>query len=139
MRYHINTRLSLFISLFFCQGEGEPGNEARELALETRAKGSSLNCSRVHDLNHTHSLASFQWSVLSDLHLTENCLQCLKWSPYTKAEEGTKAEGFFLIYEGELWPSKCRPKHFYSYPRQPQYTQHFVTMLAHLPLSHPFF
>ena len=35
--------------------------------------------------NHTHSLASFQWSELSDqraLHLTECCLQVQKWCPY---------------------------------------------------------
>ena len=34
---------------------------------------------------HTHSLASLQWSGLSDqwtLLPTENGLQCLKWSPY---------------------------------------------------------
>ena len=48
----------------------------------------------VHDLNHTHSLASFQWSGLFDqqtLHLTENCLQIQKWCPYT-----TRGEEWFL-------------------------------------------
>ena len=36
-------------------------------------------------LDHTHSLASLQWSGLSNqqmLLLTENCLQYQKWSPY---------------------------------------------------------
>ena len=38
----------------------------------------------VHDLDHTRSLASFQWSGLSDhwmLLLTENCLQFQRWYP----------------------------------------------------------
>ena len=40
---------------------------------------------RVHNPNHTHSLASFQWSGLSDqqaLQLTESCLQMQKWCSY---------------------------------------------------------
>ena len=56
-----------------------------ELALETWAKASLTPSLRVHDPNHTHSLASFQWSGLSDqraLHLTECCLQVQKWCPY---------------------------------------------------------
>ena len=39
----------------------------------------------VHDLGHTYSLVSLQWSGISNqrmLLLTENCLQCQKWSPY---------------------------------------------------------
>ena len=46
---------------------------------------------RVHDPNHTHSLASFQWSGLFDqraLQLTESCLQIQKWCLY-------KARGVF--------------------------------------------
>jgi len=57
-----------------------------EPALETWAKASSVAPSlRVHDPNHTYSLASFQWSGLSDqqaLQLTESCLQIQKWCPY---------------------------------------------------------
>ena len=56
-----------------------------EPALETRAKASLTSSLRVHDPNHTHSLASFQWSGLSDqrvLQLTESCLQIQKWCLY---------------------------------------------------------
>ena len=56
-----------------------------ELALETWAKASLTQSLRVHDPNHTHSLASFRWSGLFDqwaLHLTECCLQVQKWCPY---------------------------------------------------------
>ena len=56
-----------------------------EPALETRAKASLTSSLRVHDPNHTHSLASFQWSGLSDqrvLQLTESCLQIQKWYLY---------------------------------------------------------
>ena len=56
-----------------------------ELALETWAKASLTQSLWVHDPNHTHSLASFQWSGLSNqraLHLTECCLQVQKWCPY---------------------------------------------------------
>ena len=56
-----------------------------ELALETWAKVSLSNSLWVYDLNHTHSLVSFQWSGLSDqqtLLLTENCLQYQKWCHY---------------------------------------------------------
>jgi len=56
-----------------------------EIALETWAKASLTKSLWVHDPNHTHSLASFQWSGLSDqraLHLTECCLQVQKWCPY---------------------------------------------------------
>ena len=56
-----------------------------KLALETWAKGSSINPLEVHDHLHTHLLASLQWSGLSYqwiLFLTENRLQCQKSSPY---------------------------------------------------------
>ena len=56
-----------------------------EPAMETWAKASLTPSLRVHDPNHTHSLASFQWSGLSDqraLQLTESCLQIQKWCPY---------------------------------------------------------
>ena len=36
----------------------------------------------VHDVNHTHSLATFQWSELFDQRMlgqTEKCLQIQKW------------------------------------------------------------
>ena len=56
-----------------------------ELALETWAKASLTQSLWLHDPNHTHSLASFQRSRLSNqrvLHLTEYCLQVQKWCPY---------------------------------------------------------
>ena len=56
-----------------------------EPAMETWAKASLTPSLRVHDPNHTHSLASFQWSGFSDqraLQLTESCLQIQKWCPY---------------------------------------------------------
>ena len=56
-----------------------------EPAMETWAKAFLTPSLRVHDPNHTHSLASFQWAGLSDqrvLQLTESCLQIQKWCPY---------------------------------------------------------
>ena len=56
-----------------------------ELALETSATCSSIKSLRVHDLCHVHSLASLQWSGLSDQWMllpTESCLQCQTWSPW---------------------------------------------------------
>ena len=56
-----------------------------EPALEPWAKASLTPSFRVHDPNHTHSPASFQWSGLSDkraLQLTESCLQIHKWCSY---------------------------------------------------------
>ena len=56
-----------------------------ELALETWAKASLTQSFWVHDPKHTHSLAGFWWSGLSDqraLHLTECCLQVQKWCLY---------------------------------------------------------
>ena len=56
-----------------------------EPAMETWAKASLTPSLRVHDSNHTHSLANFQWSGLSDqqvFQLTESCLQIQKWCPY---------------------------------------------------------
>ena len=56
-----------------------------EPALEIWAKASLTPSFRVHNPNHTHSLASFQWSGLSDqraLQLTENSLLFQKWCPY---------------------------------------------------------
>ena len=55
------------------------------IVLEIVAKASSTHSLWVHDPNHTHSLASFQWSGLSKqwaLCLTKNCLQIRKWCPY---------------------------------------------------------
>ena len=37
----------------------------------------------------------------------------------------------------EKWSSQCRPRPFYSHPRQPSCAWCVVTMPAHLPLSHP--
>ena len=59
--------------------------------LETWAKGFYIKPLEVHDLCHAHSLASLQWSGLSDqwMLLPEKCLQCQKWSLY-------KSRGAFL-------------------------------------------
>ena len=57
-----------------------------EQAQKTWAKASLTQSLWVHDPNHTDSLASFQWSGLSDqqaIQLTESCLQIEKWCPYT--------------------------------------------------------
>ena len=93
---------------------------------------------RVHDTNYTHSLASFQWSGLSDqrmLRMTKNCLQIWKWCPYkergvvfapicaTKMRNGPAS-----AYQGCL---------FYRQPRQPPCARHILNMPAHLP--HPTF
>ena len=47
-----------------------------------------------------------------------------------------------LIYahlcQGEKWPSRYRPRLFYSQPRQLPCAWHPVLKLAHLPLSHLF-
>ena len=56
-------------------------------------------------LDHTHSLASLQWSGLSNEQtflLTENCLHCQKMEP----REGERS-GFYasLCYKGEKWLS----------------------------------
>ena len=62
--------MNTFFGLYF--------NFCLELALETWAKASLTQSLWVHHPNHTHSLASFQLSGLSDqqvLHLTECCLQ----------------------------------------------------------------
>ena len=80
-----------------------------ELALESWAKASLTQSLWVHDPNHTHSLASFQWSGLSDqraLHLIECCLQVQKWCPY---------KGRGVVPEpicGVKWSSHCRPRLF---------------------------
>ena len=49
-----------------------------ELALECWVKALLMHSLWVHDLDHTHSLASFQWSGLSD---QKNCLQFQRCSP----------------------------------------------------------
>ena len=80
------------------KGRQPPGVEPRTPCLEPPlflsfpgwgkrlwAVGTVVIFLRVHDPNHTHSLASFQWSGLSDqqaLQLTESCLQIQKWCPY---------------------------------------------------------
>ena len=102
-----------------------------ELALETQAKSSSINSLGVHDFGHTQTLASFQWSGLSNqqtLLLTENCLQCQKWSTY----KGTGAVSMPICAKRE-WPSQCRPRPFYSQPKQPPSAHCLVTMPTHLP------
>ena len=56
------------------------------VVLETWGKASLSHSLWVHDLDHTHSLARFQWSIgLSDqqtLIVTENCLHYQKCCPY---------------------------------------------------------
>ena len=56
-----------------------------KLALETWVKALLIHLLWVHDLGHTHSLASIQQSGPSDqraLLWTKGCLNCQKWSPY---------------------------------------------------------
>ena len=56
-----------------------------KLVPKSWTSGSSINPLKVNDLTNTHSLVSLQWPGLSNqrmLFLTENCLQCPKWSPY---------------------------------------------------------
>ena len=80
-----------------------------ELALETWAKASLTHSLWVHDPNHIHSLASFQWSGLSDqwtLHLTKNCLHIwLKWYPY----KGRGVVSAPFVLTRWKWSSQCRP------------------------------
>ena len=56
-----------------------------ELTLETWVKA-LLTCSLwVHDLSHTHSLATVQYSQHSDQRMllqTKSCLKYQRWSPY---------------------------------------------------------
>ena len=56
-----------------------------ELALETWVKSLLVHSLWVHDLGHTHSLASIQQSGPSEqstLLWTKSCLNCQKRSPY---------------------------------------------------------
>ena len=60
-----------------------------ELALETRVKALLTHSLWVHNIGHTHSLASIQESGLSDqrtLLQTKSCLKCQRWSPYKVKE-----------------------------------------------------
>ena len=41
-----------------------------------------------------------------------------------------------LCQKGEKWPSHCRPRLFYSQPKQLPCARHFMLKPAHLPLSH---
>ena len=71
-----------------------------KLTLETWANTSLTQSLWVHDLNHTHSLASFQWSGLSTqrtLKMTENCLNIQKWCCANK------------VRNGPLQPAKAAP------------------------------
>ena len=43
-----------------------------------------------------------------------------------------------LCQQGEKWSSQCRPRLFYSKPRQLPCTRHPMLKPAHLPLSHLF-
>ena len=89
-----------------------------ELALKTWAKTSWRHSLRVHDLDHTHSLASVQLSGLSNqltLLPTENCLQYQKWCPIQGEGSGFYAR---LCQQGEKWSGQCWPRPFYSQPRQ---------------------
>ena len=80
------------------------------------------------DLCHAHSLASLQWSEFSDQWM-------LLPSPYKG--RGVVSMPVCVKKKGEKWPSQCRPRLFYSQPRQLPCAQHVMTMPAHLPLSCP--
>ena len=114
-----------------------------ELALETLAKASLTQSLWVHDLNHTHSLESFQWSGLSDhraLHLTESCLQNQKWCPYKRkgvvpepvcankvrngpasADQGfsTASQGSYHVHGTPCWNSPTSPFSTFFASRKP--------------------
>ena len=96
-----------------------------EQVPETWTKGSSVNSLSSCVFGHTYSLANIQWPGLSNqqtLLLTENCLQCQKWS---------QRSGFctHLCRKGEKWPTKA------LLPRQPPRVRHVMTLPTHLP--HP--
>ena len=101
-----------------------------ELAMETWVKASLTFSLWVHDLNHTHSLASFQWWGPFDqqwmLHMNEHYLQIQKWLPY-------KGRG---MVSAPICAKKVRnqPRLFYSQPRQLPLARHIMTIptLSHL-------
>ena len=86
----------------------------------------------VHDPNHTHSLVSFQWSVLFEqwtLRLTENCLQIQKcMGAPTRGEEWFGCQFVLTRWElvqpvptkAVLQPGKamCMACHDYACPPQ---------------------
>ena len=71
--------------VLFSRSPSEGIDALYDYTLETSAMCSSIKSLRVHDLCHVHSLASLQWSGLSDQWMllpTESCLQCQTWSPW---------------------------------------------------------
>ena len=88
----------------------------------------------VHDLGHTHSLASFELSDQQTVLLTKTVYSARNKAP-------TKTQEHFLrpfVLKGEKSPSQYRLKRFYSHTRQQPCAQHVMIMPGHLPLSHPF-
>ena len=104
-----------------------------ELAPENWAKAHSL---WDHDPNHTHLLASFQWSGLSDqwtLRLTENyCSQVWKWCPYrgggmrflhpfvlTRVINGPASSADQAVVQTAKAAAMCTACHEYAHPPPP--------------------
>ena len=95
-----------------------------ELAWEIWAKSTLRNCLVVHDLEHAHSLASFQWSGPSDQRIllpTENCLQY----PWYKGRGVVSIWEMIqpLLTKAFLQPPKtavmCTSCHDYAHPPPP--------------------
>ena len=97
-----------------------------ELALETWAKGSSINSLGVHDL--TYSLPSLQWSGLFDqqtLFLTENCLYSVR-NEAPKRSRGSSGFMMFVVKIGNGCFSQCwhKPRPIFSQPKQLPWLYH---------------
>ena len=77
---------------------------------------------RVHDLGHTHSFASIQWSGSSDqqmLLLTENCLQHQKRSFALKRREMAQAVLTKAFLQSAKTVTMCTVCYDYAHPPPP--------------------
>ena len=89
----------------------------------------------VHDLDHSHSLATFQWSGLSNqqtLLVTENCLQYQKWCPYRVGVVSIP------VVANKVRNSPASIDQVYTFCSQPRLAQYPVLELAYLHLSNFF-
>ena len=129
--------LGYYIDTFF----GPYFHFCLELALETWAKALLTHSLWVHDPNHTHSLADFQWSGLFDqrtLRLTENCLQIQKWCPY-RGRGVVSAPICANMVSSQYWPrlfykaaAMCTACHDYTRPLPPILAQNLQNRLHQL-------
>ena len=107
-----------------------------QLVLETWAKASLTHSLWIHDPNHTHSIASFQGSRLSDqqmLCLTKNFLPIWKWWPHKG--RGVVAPPICAknVRNG---PSGADQGWSTFQPRQLPYARLVLNIPAYQPLSH---